>query len=126
MAGSLLLAMSMLVYSGFSAVTTMECFMSGTKTVKVGPEDNCCKAEAAPLATLNAKCCDVEKSEITFHSYKVEPKDFVLVPLLSTFVQFETYLEPFLLTQQFLVGQFAHAPPLSGRAILTQICKYTL
>ena len=118
--------MSMLVYSGFSAVTTMECFMAGTKTVKVGAEDSCCKAEATPTASLNAKCCDIEKAEVTFHSYKVEHADFVLVPLLSTFVHFETYLEPFLSNQQFFVGQFAHAPPLSGRAILTQICKYTL
>lgn len=100
--------------------------MAGTKTVKVGPEDGCCKADAAPLESLNVKCCDVEKSEVTFHSYKVEHTEFVLVPLLSTFVHFETYLEPFLSTQQFLVGQFAHAPPLSGRAILTQICKYIL
>ncbi len=100
--------------------------MSGTKTVKVGSEDSCCKAEAAPIASLIAKCCDVEKSEVTFHSFKVEHKDFLLLPLLSTFVQFETYLEPFLSTQQFLVAQFAHAPPLSGRDILTQICKYTV
>lgn len=100
--------------------------MAGTKTAKVGTEDSCCKAEATPFASLNAKCCDIEKSEVAFHSYKVEPKDYVLVPLLSTFVHFETYLEPFLSTQRFLVAQFAHAPPLSGRAILTQICKYTL
>ncbi len=124
--GSLILAMSMLVYSGFSAVTTMECFMSGTKTVKVGVEDSCCKAESSPMAALNVKCCDIEKSELTFHNFKVEHEDFIPLPQLSYFVSFETYVEPFLSTKQFLVAQFAHAPPLSGRDILSQICKYSI
>ena len=124
--GSLILAMSMLVYSGFSAVTTMECLMSGTKTIKVGVEDSCCKAESSPVASLNAKCCDVEKSELTFHNFKVEHEDFVPIPFISYFISSETYVESFLSAKLFHVAQLAHAPPLSGRNILIQICKYTL
>src|SRR5690606_33841043 len=105
---------------------TMECFTSGTKTVKVVPEDSCCKTEAAPVAMVYAKCCDVEKSEVTFHSYKVEPTDFVLLPLLSTFVTFAELPELFVFSKKWISTPFAHAPPLSSRDILIQICQYSL
>ena len=104
----------------------MECFSSGTKTVKVIPEESCCKAEAVAIATVYAKCCDVEKSEVTFHSYKVEPTDFVLLPILSTFVTISKLPELFVSSKKWISTPFAHAPPLSGRDILIQICKYTL
>lgn len=126
MAGSLVLAVSMLVYSGFSAITTMECFTSGTKTVKVVPEESCCKAEAIAISTVYAKCCDVEKSEVTFYSYKVELTDFDVLPVLASFVSVTKLPELFAYAKHWFTTAPTHAPPISGRNILIQICKYTI
>ncbi len=104
----------------------MECLMSGTKTLKVGTVDDCCKSEKLPYQTVNAKCCDVSTSEFSFHNIVVPIRDFVFMPILTFAEAYETYSVPFIDERQVFFPHFAHAPPIPGRQILIQICKYSI
>ena len=126
-AGSLLMAFSMFVFTGYSAITTMECFTSGTKTVQLGEGDSCCKPETAPENSFLAKCCDFEKSTISFNSFKTSQDEVIIpLPVIGLATAIAHYVDPYISARQFIVSQFANAPPPSGRDILIKICRYIL
>ena len=100
--------------------------MSGSKTLKVGAVDACCKSEKLPYQTVDAKCCDVSTSEFSFHNIVIPIRDFVFMPALAFAEAYETHSTPFITERENLISHFAHAPPIPGRQILIQICKYTI
>ena len=121
------MAFSMFVFTGFSAITTMECFSSGTTSVQVGEGDFCCKPETAPENSFQAKCCDFEKSTITFNNFKTSHDEVIVpLPVIGFATAIAHYLNPYVSNRDFNISQFANAPPLSGRDILIQICRYIL
>lgn len=104
----------------------MECLMSGTKTLQVGAVDDCCESQNLPYQTVDVKCCEVNTSEFSFHNIVVPIRDFDLIPAISFVEVFETYLEPFVTERHNFISHNAHAPPIPGRQILIQICKYSI
>jgi len=124
---SLLLAFAMFVFTGFSAITTMECFSSGITTVQLGEGDTSCKPEAASENSFQAKCCDFEKSTVVFNNFKTSHDKIIIpLPLIDLAEVTVPYLNPFISGREIIISQFAHAPPPSGRDILIKICRYIL
>lgn len=127
MAGSLILAVSMLAYTGYSSVTTMQCIYSGEQAVYMGSNQSCCDdMDATPERTMHPKCCDVQKADLSFYSFKTVHEN--LIPILHALP----------LKQDFTFAKWANTglknhfapfikdPPLPGKKLLIGICKFTL
>ncbi len=126
------LAMSLVVavflQMGFVSVTTMECFSSGTGKIFLGEKKSCCASETpASTETVAPRCCDVFSSSATFHTYKPSQEQDVEIEIAAAIPFTTQHSTPFaeVFFQRF--AQFhLKVPPVSGRDILINICKYTI
>lgn len=64
------MAVAVLLQMGMVSVTYAACSSKGTERIAFGEIKSCCAHAAPDFAALSQKCCDVEKSEAVFFSYK--------------------------------------------------------
>lgn len=126
--GSLLLALSMFAYTGYSAITTMECLSSGEQSVTMGEgeSESCCEMNSPSQMSIQAECCTFQTGEVTFFSLKTLHEELIpvlfTVPIKQIFAFTERVIDNRIPNDE----NFKHGPPLSGRQMLIQISKYTL
>ncbi len=122
----MLLAISMFAYTGYSAVTTMQCVYSGEQTVSLGNGESCCEMIMPSNPTLHSKCCNVQKGEFTFVSFKTLHEELIPIVFSMPVEQSFAFAERLTDNRRLEYQNFIHGPPFPGRQLLISICKYTL
>lgn len=126
---AVVLLFSLLVQSGYVSIEKVVCGSCEVK-VSIGQLNSCCSdmvASSKQGCTIEQKCCKNEKSAHQFH--RIDQGNFKLKLDKTQFVSGFSNLnwELSFITKELSSRNF-HGPPksISGRQILSSICKYTL
>jgi len=107
----------------------MECFSSGKDKIFLGENKFCCASEAQKEAhTLSPQCCDVSVSSATFHTYKPsqgQSVDFDISAAIPFGLPEGLKFAQASFFQRFAISHLK-VPPIPGRHILIQLCKYSI
>ena len=112
------MAVAVLLQMGMVSVTYAACSSQGTERIAFGEIKSCCAHVAPDFAALSQKCCDVEKSQAVFFSYKDGDDDPRMFTDGVSPTAFHTTADAFVPVALRHVQVHLKIPPAAGRDVL--------
>lgn len=122
------MALAVLLQMGMVSVTHAACSSKGTERIALGELKSCCSFDSTQppnfeFAALSQKCCDVEKSEAVFFSFKDSDKDLLSFDDLVASTPFALSADAFVPVALRHVQVHLKIPPSTGQTLLRRDCR---
>ena len=117
------MALAVLLQMGMVSVTHAACSSKGTERIALGEIKSCCAHEAPDFTSLSQKCCDVEKSEAVFFSFKDSDKELSGFDELAASTPFALSADAFVPVALRHVHVHLKIPPSTGQTLLRRDCR---
>lgn len=120
---AVLMTLAVLLQMGMVSITHAACLSKGTERIAIGEFKSCCAHEAPEFMSISQKCCDVEKNEAVFFSFRDSDKELFSFDELVAVTAFALSADAFVSVALRHVQVHLKIPPSTGRTLLKRDCR---